>query len=219
MIREKLREIREKIEKACGRAQRDPAEVRLVLITKNVSVDRIREAFDAGIRDFGENRVQELLEKKPRLPPEIRWHFVGSLQTNKVKDLLGEAVLLHSLDRTPLAHEIQKRAAQRNLTVAALLQVNIAGEATKSGFSPAEAEKAFGELREFSQIRIRGLMTIGPLTEDLKKVRESFRALRLLRDALGLWELSMGMSSDFEIAVEEGATILRIGTAVFGERK
>lgn len=193
-------------------------------MTKNVPVERIREAFEAGIRDLGENRVQELVKKKTELPAEIRWHFIGHLQTNKVKSVLGETALLHSLDRIALAEEIQKQAQKRNLTVDTLVQVNTSGEMTKSGFQPEEVEEALERLKSFDRIRIRGLMTIAPTSQD--PVRDCFRRLLILRDKiqekfsdLDLYHLSMGMSSDFEIAVEEGATILRIGTAVFGERK
>lgn len=197
-----------------------------MLVTKTVGVDRIREAFEAGARDFGENRVQELRAKKPGLPPEIRWHFQGRLQTNKVKSLLGEVMLLHSLDRMELAQEIQKQAEKKNLNMDVLLQVNTTQEATKAGFSPVEMEAVMEKLKSFDRLRIRGLMTIGPLTKDEKLVRASFQKLRILGDRLqrifptpSPFHLSMGMSSDFETAIEEGATMVRIGTAVFGDRE
>ncbi len=197
-----------------------------VLVAKNVPANRIQEAFDLGCRDFGENRVQEFLGKRGALPRDIHWHFVGHLQTNKVKSLLGEIELLHSLDRMELAGEIEKQAEKRNFTVKALLQVNTSGEATKSGFEPDQTEEVLSALKESRRIKIEGLMTIGPLTEDQETIRASFRKLRLLRDRLRerfpempLKELSMGMSLDFEIAIEEGATLLRIGTAVFGARQ
>lgn len=197
-----------------------------MLVTKSVPPERVREAFEAGARDFGENRVQEFLRKKNGLPSGIHWHFQGGLQTNKVKPLLGEITLLHSLDRTHLAEEIQKQAEKKSLTVEALVQVNTSGEATQSGFGSEEVSGAVDRLRAFSQIRLRGLMTIGPFTDDAARVRACFRKLRDLRDRLKKqfpeidWgHLSMGMSSDFEIAIEEGATIVRVGTAVFGERK
>ncbi len=200
----------------------------LVLVTKDVPSEKIQEAFEAGARDFGENRVQELFEKKSQLSSEIRWHFVGRLQTNKVKSLLGEVVLLHSLDRMGLAHELEKQAEKRNRTVEALLQVNTTGEATKAGFPPEALDQAMEDLRRFSRIRISGLMTIGPPPASFleEQIRLCFRQLRTFRDQLrkkfpdlNLPQLSMGMSQDFEIAVEEGSTIVRIGTAVFGERK
>lgn len=196
-------------------------------MTKTVPPDKLREAFGAGVLDFGENRVQELLGKKSELPPEIRWHFVGHLQTNKVKFLLGEVVLLHSLDRIELAQEIQKQAEKKKISVEALVQVNTTGEASKSGFPPGEVDEAIEQISKFSQIKLRGLMTIGPWGGDECSIRASFEKLRILRDRLNrnssaggrIRELSMGMSSDFEMAIEEGATLLRIGTAVFGERQ
>lgn len=214
-----------RIEKAARRAGANPAEITLVLVSKNVSTPLIEGAYKAGARDFGENRVQELLEKKPCLPGEIQWHFVGHLQTNKVKSVLGEVALLHSLDRISLAEEIQKYSEKKNLTVEVLIQVNTTGEASKSGFAPEEVEGALEKLKPMNRIRIQGLMTLGPLTDNQEAIRGSFRKLWTLRGKLqkkfpdlSLTRLSMGMSSDFEIAVEEGATILRIGTAVFGEK-
>ena len=208
-------------------------------MTKNVPVEKIRQAYESGVRDFGENRVQEWLEKVgaglPRpvqgegtspLPSDIRWHFVGHLQTNKVKSILGGVHLLHSLDRPALAEEIQRQAERKNLSVDALIQVNTSGEPTKSGFAPGEVLEAAQKLLGLNRIRLRGLMAIGPLTENEGQIRECFRALGRLRDEMkslvgAIYELpllSMGMSSDFETAIEEGANFVRIGTAVFGER-
>lgn len=228
-IQETLKEIQERIRRRAERSGRDPASIQVVWVTKNVPPARIQEAFDAGARDFGENRVQEWLEKRPKLPQEIRWHFVGRLQTNKVKSLLAEEPVpfLHSLDRMELAEEIEKQAEKRNVQVEALIQVNTSGEAAKAGFAPEETGRALEKLKDFDRIRIRGLMTIGPFTEEEEKIRASFRKLCELRGILGTvlsenrpqsFHLSMGMSSDFEIAVEEGATLLRIGTALFGKR-
>lgn len=226
MIKERLIRVQERIQEAAVRSRRNPAEVALILVSKTVPPEGIQEAFEAGARDFGENRVQELLKKKPGLPPEIRWHFQGHLQTNKVKFLLGEVEWLHSLDRVGLAREIEKQAEKRNLAVDALLQVNTTREPTKSGCAPEEVGETLGKMSGFSRIRIRGLMTIGPLTQDERLIRKSFGDLRKLRDKMvqefpdkELQELSMGMSSDFEIAIEEGSTMVRIGTAVFGERR
>lgn len=218
-------------------------------MTKTVPPERLREAFEAGVRDFGENRVQELLAKKPQLPGEIRWHFQGRLQTNKVKSLLGEITLLHSLDRIALTDEIQKQAEKKNIQVDVLVQVNTSGEATKSGFAPEEVEEAVEKIIHFDRIRVKGLMTIGPMPNAMThastaQTRECFRKLRLLREKIEKLlqpltptlspsrgegrvrgqdhrhlHLSMGMSADFEAAIEEGATIVRIGTAVFGKRE
>lgn len=212
------------------------------MATKNVSVQRIREAYDAGARDFGENRAQELLGKTGELPKDVRWHFIGHLQTNKAKWVVGacgNTSLLHSLDRMELAQEIQKQAEKKNVTVDALLQVNTSGESTKSGVRPEEAKALCEKIIPLNRLRLQGLMTIGPtpggtvlagtlLGTDPRSFAPSrtvpLRKLRELRDELqnefriNLPHLSMGMSSDFEIAIEEGATMVRIGTAVFGER-
>ena len=202
----------------------------MVLVTKTVAGDLIREAFEAGHRDFGENRVQELGGKIALLPREIQWHFIGHLQTNKVRSLVkwmehGERpVLIHSLDRWELAELLQKEAEREDLTLSVLLQVNTSREAPKSGFLPEEFEAALGKISLLERLQIKGLMTIGPLTENEGEIRKSFQTLRRLKEnfekkvSKSSWELSMGMSSDFEIAVEEGATMLRIGTAVFGVR-
>ncbi|MBI1978316.1 MAG: YggS family pyridoxal phosphate-dependent enzyme [Candidatus Omnitrophica bacterium] len=220
-----LRDVKERIGRACQRVGRNPEEVLLILVTKGVEPKRIREAYEFGMRHFGENRVQEFIEKKQHLPSDIRWHFIGSLQANKVKFLIGQVVLIHSCDRLDLAQEIQKQAQKHNRAVEVLLQVNTSQEQTKHGFSPDKVEEGVSEISAFDRIRIRGLMTIGPNTAEESQIRGSFRALRLLRDDLKFkfpdvdWRyLSMGMSSDFEIAIEEGANLLRIGTAVFGPR-
>lgn len=209
-------------------------EIKLVLVTKGISVSIIREAYEAGIRDFGENRVQELTEKKKELPSDICWHMIGRLQTNKVKALLSDVRahgcapvhLIHSLDRPELAAAIERQAEQKNIReVPCLVQVNASGEATKAGFRPEEVASFVEGLKKESRIQIKGLMTIGPLSEDLETIRQAFRKAALLKKDLmqkfpekdwGI--LSMGMSGDWPSAIEEGATCLRIGTAVFGER-
>lgn len=184
----------------------------------------MQEACGLGFRDFGENRVQEFLEKKELLPGDVRWHFIGHLQTNKVKNVLGTARLIHSLDRMSLAEEIQKQAEKKNIFVDALIEVNTSGEASKSGFRPEETAP-LQQLMKFNRIRLHGLMTIGPMPPSSEeKIRMCFKTLRSLRDQWRadfpeMQHLSMGMSSDFETAIEEGATMIRIGTAVFGEGK
>lgn len=225
-LQRNIEEVRERIGKAVQKTGRRPEEVTLVLVTKTIAPNVIQEAFEAGFRDFGENRVQELLSKKPVLPKECRWHLIGHLQTNKVKSILGEVVSIQSLDRLALAEEVQKQAEKKNLQVGALVQVNTSGEATKSGFTPEEVESALEKIKSFDRIQVRGFMTIGPFTKEEQPIRECFQKLRSLRERLkarfsdmDLKDLSMGMSSDFEMAIEEGATIVRIGTAVFGERK
>lgn len=210
----------EKIRKAVG------SRARLVLISKTVDEDRIREAYEAGIRDFGENKVQELLQKKPNLPADIQWHFVGHLQTNKVKEVISNAVLIHSVDSIYLAKEIEKVSAKLNRITDILIQVNTSGEASKFGLKPEELEDAVGEMTRFSHLRINGLMTIGPNSKDEKKIRASFKLLRDLQKKMKTYypdlnwsELSMGMSDDYPAAIEEGSTIIRLGRAVFGDRK
>lgn len=225
MIRDHLKNIEleiERLKRACGRGGEN---VRLVLVTKNVPPDRIREAYEAGHLDFGENRVKELLEKKPQFPDDVRWHFVGHLQTNKVKDVVGKAVLIHSVDSVHLAKELEKVSGKSNQMTEVLLEVNTSGEASKFGFKIDELEDSVAELTRFSHLRIKGLMTVGPLTKDESKIRASFRLLRTVQEKLKAlypdldWqELSMGMSDDYPIAIQEGATLLRIGRAVFGER-
>ncbi len=225
MIERALAVVTKRIHQACALVGRDPKEIELVLVTKSVDPARVKQAYDLGARNFGENRVQELLTKKEELPKDIRWHFIGSLQSNKIKPLIGHVALIHSLDRIELARELEKQAAKQNLTADVLIQVNTSHEETKHGFEPEAVEDAAHKMSQFKHLKARGLMTIGPLTADSQRTRESFRLLRTLQVRLkqnfpqGDWHyLSMGMSSDFEIAIAEGANLLRIGTAVFGAR-
>ena len=206
------------LKKAAGKTQ-------IVLVTKTVPAEKIQEALACGMRDFGENRVQELLEKQALLPADIRWHMTGHLQTNKVKQVVGRVALIHSLDSLELAEEIERQAGLQNIkSVPCLIQVNSSGEVSKSGLKPEAVEKFAGDLKT-KAIEIQGLMTIGPLTEDAGKIRQAFRAVRELQQSLRKkfpgknWDtLSMGMSSDYKIAIEEGSTMIRVGTAVFGPR-
>lgn len=225
-LKERWNRIDSAIAQAASRVSRKREEIRVVLVTKTFSVPEVAAAYGMGFRDFAENRVQELLEKKESLPEDIRWHFIGQLQTNKVKQILGEVVLIHSLDRLELAEEIERIAGKKSLEkVDCLVQVNSSGEASKSGCRMAEAEALVGGLGSFRRIQTHGLMAIGPLTDDREKIRENFRAVQRLQGELQSkfperdWTiLSMGMSGDYEIAVEEGATLLRLGTAFFGPR-
>lgn len=215
--------LRDSIESTARRAGRPPAEIKFILVTKTVAPQTIEEAFLAGVTDFGENRVQELLSKKKLLPSSLNWHMIGHLQTNKVRQVLGEVVLLHSLDRPELGREVEKQAALKKIPeVPCLLQINLGG---KSGFLPEAAADFAAGLKPGSPVRIKGLMTIGPLTEKEEEVRQAFRRAALLQSKFKKemprhdWSvLSMGMSGDYKIAIEEGATLLRIGTAVFGSR-
>lgn len=204
---------------ACGR---DPSDVTIVAVTKTVGVGEIRAALAAGVRDFGENRVQEFLGKYG-LFPEARWHFIGSLQTNKVKDVVGKAHLIHSVDSAKLLNHIERRAAERGVVQPVLLQVNVSGEASKHGLAIGDLPDVLAEAGHLESVEVRGLMTMAPLARaedvrwvfrELREVRDSLRAR--LPDRVELEHLSMGMSGDFRVAVEEGATIVRIGRAIFG---
>jgi len=212
-----LAEIERRILRACERSGRSPEEVAVVAVTKGVAPERIEEAFRLGLRHFGENRVQEAREKVPRLGHlPITWHMVGHLQSNKAKLALSLFQFFHSVDSLKLAQVLDSRSQTK---VPVLLQVNVSGESTKFGVSPEEAPAVAEAISKLPHLELKGLMTIAPLVTDPEEVRPVFRRLRELRDALGLRELSMGMSEDFEVAVEEGATIVRLGRAIFGERR
>ncbi len=217
--------VLDRIGRACERAGRDPSEVLLLGASKTVPPERIREFYDCGLKVFGENRVQEFLGKWESLKAlGIEWHFIGRLQSNKVKYLLGKVSLIHSLDRESLAREISKRASAFGTEQECLIEVNVGGEETKGGVSPEELEGFTELVLSLEGIKVKGLMSIPPYREDPEEVRPYFARLRELRDRLSdrmgikLVELSMGMSHDFEVAIEEGATIVRVGTALFGER-
>jgi len=194
-----------------------PSSVTLVAVSKTQPARAIREAYAAGQRDFGENYAQEWREKADALAdlPDLRWHFVGGLQTNKVKYLAGRVHAIHAVDREDLAREISRRFAQRGAVARVFLEVNTGGEATKSGCAPDELERLAAAVRPLPSVALVGLTCIPPPGDD---PRPHFRLLRALRDRLGLPELSMGMSADWRVAIEEGATVIRIGTAIFGER-
>jgi len=218
--------IKSEIQKACTKVRRDPSEVKLLAVSKTFSVETIKAAYAAGQRLFGENRVQELCQKASLLPPDIEWHLIGTLQRNKVKDVVGKVALIHSVDSLPLAQEINKQALKRNLSVNILLQVNIAEEESKHGFALEEIAAKVKAMCQLPGIKIRGLMTIAPFTENPEEVRLVFRQLKMLAESLEkmrlpevqMQELSMGMSGDFGVAVEEGATLVRIGSRIFGTR-
>lgn len=217
----RVEEVRARIAVAAARAGRSPAEVKLVAVTKGVPPERIAEAIDAGVLDFGENRVQELVSKAEALPG-ARWHMIGTLQRNKVRHVVGRVVLLHSVDSLALLEAIAARARSLGLTQDVLLEVNTSGERTKHGLAPDEVRAAGIEAVRVPGVRLRGLMTIGP-EGDVGAARACFRLLRELGDRIsdaapGADGLSMGMSGDFEAAVEEGATIVRVGSAIFGPR-
>lgn len=224
--------VREKIRLACAKAGRDPETVLLLGVSKTKPYSALQEAYSYGIHDFGENKVQEIREKYEMMledslmkdcPP--RFHMIGTLQKNKVKYLPGKVVLIHSVDSLPLSLEIEKEYAKKETTAKILLEVNVAKEASKSGFSLEELEAVVTELAKLPHVLVCGLMTVAPFTEDAEENRPVFRSLReaLLSlqkkfPALPLTELSMGMSGDYEVAVEEGATIVRVGSFIFGKR-
>lgn len=212
-----IEEVRRRIRSACERAGRSTEGVTIVAISKGFPPQAVEEAFSCGLRHFGENRVQEAESKVHALAHlGATWHMVGHLQTNKVKSALSLFSMIHSVDSLRLGEGLQQRAWD---TIPVLLQVNVAREETKFGFSPEEVFPAFKELTGLSHLDIRGLMTVAPVAADPEEVRPVFRRLRQLNEALGLKELSMGMSDDFEVAVEEGATLLRLGRCIFGERE
>jgi pyridoxal phosphate enzyme (YggS family) len=214
-----IEEVQRRIAGACQRSHRSPNEIKLVAITKAAEVPAIRAAFNSGIRDFGENRVQEAEDKIAQLTnlkSVVTWHMVGHLQSNKAKSAVELFDIIHSVDSVRLA-EILNRRAEKPLPV--LLEVNVSREATKGGFSIVEIEAAVKAIKQLPHLKVLGLMTVAPFVTDPEEVRPVFRKLRELRDSYGLEHLSMGMTDDFEVAVEEGATMLRIGRAIFGERR
>jgi pyridoxal phosphate enzyme (YggS family) len=225
-IQVKLNGILQDMRFACEKVGRDPHSVQLIAVSKTQSADRVREAAMCGQRHFGENYVQEFLEKHEALQDlDLRWHFIGHLQTNKVKMIVGKVDYIHSIDSIKLAQEVSKRAVALNLTQKILLQVNLAGEASKGGFSRDEVKVSFAEIAALPGISVDGLMMIPPPVDNPEDSREQFRELRLLAEALGLsrrhdaLQLSMGMTGDFAVAIEEGATLVRVGTAIFGARR
>lgn len=223
MIAENIKLLRERIERKCREVNRDYNEIKLIAVSKTFGIEEIQKVYDEGLRDFGENKAQELAAKF-ELNNKISWHFIGHLQRNKVRFVVPAASYIHSVDSLQLAFDINKYAAKLNKVQKILLQVKTSDEETKSGVeNELELIDLANYCNDLANIELTGLMTIAPLTEDANLIRQSFRQLRKLRDDLksnGLKadELSMGMTSDFEIAIEEGATMLRIGSAIFGER-
>lgn len=223
-IKENIARLKDRIKQATERVGRRPEEITIVAVTKTVPADIIQQAIDCGIEIIGENRIQEAKEKFPIIGNRVKWHMVGHLQTNKVKDALKIFNLIHSLDSLKLAEEIEKRALE---PVDCLIEVNTSKEPTKFGIKPEDLFNFYELLKDFKKIRIQGLMTIGPgwAVTDPEASRTSFRLLHDLRDELAqaydqeFPMLSMGMTSDFEVAIEEGSNMIRIGTAIFGPRK
>ena len=225
-IKENILRLRKEVFTAALKAGRNPDDIKIIAVTKHVSIERIREAVQEDIIDLGENRVQELLTKQPHLGPGINWHHIGHLQTNKVKSVVGQVSLIHSLDSWRLACDIDRRSREIGIVSDVLVQVNVSQEESKYGLNPAEVMDFVGSGRNLAGLSFKGLMTIAPLVEDPEKVRRYFRELKKLYDLIRervpevpMVYLSMGMSNDYCIAVEEGANILRVGTAIFGSRR
>lgn len=225
-IPKNLEHIRRRIVQASERAGRPPEEVTLIAVSKTVGADLINAAVAAGADTLGENRVQEVLAKRDAVPPEVSWHLIGHLQTNKVRQIIDKVALIHSLDSRHLAEELQKRAEQMDLTVKVLVEVNVGAEDSKFGLSPDQVAPFLKSLSDLDRVHILGLMTVAPFLEDLESVRMVFRSLKRLFDEMKelnlpnvqMLHLSMGMTHDFEVAIEEGATMVRVGTGIFGAR-
>ena len=226
MFSERYQEVEKKIEEACRRAGRSRREITLIAVSKTKPAEAVREAMAAGQLDFGENKAQEMCAKKEACPPAARWHFIGNLQKNKVKYVVGNAVMIHSVSSVPLAEEIERIAAKKGLSVPVLAEVNIAAEATKHGIGREEAVSLARAIGELPHLQLRGLMCIAPPAEDPEENRPYFAAMRALKEEINalklpkvfLTELSMGMSGDYTVAIEEGASFVRVGSALFGER-
>lgn len=221
-----IMQIRSRIEAACRRAERDPNAVKLIAVSKIKPAEDIEQAYQAGQLMFGESYVQEFRDKSPQVKEPVEWHFIGGLQSNKVKYLRGKVAMIHSVDRLSLAAEIDRQWAKTDQPADVLLQVNVGDEASKSGCAIDDLEQLARQVAALPNLRIRGLMCLPPNCEEAEQVRPFFRKLRNLSEAINklqlsgvqMNELSMGMSGDFEVAVEEGATLVRVGTAIFGER-
>ena len=227
-MKEGLEDTQQAIINAARRAGRDPSEVTLVVVGKTKPASMIRELYDLGVRDFGENKVQELTAKYEELPKDIRWHMIGHLQSNKVKYIVDKVAMIHSVDSLRLAQVIEKEAVKKDVDhIDVLLEVNVSGEESKYGMTPAEVEQQIDQFLDLKRVRIRGFMTVAPFAEDPEEVRPYFKRLKQLSvdiqnktidNNIDVGLLSMGMSGDFEAAIEEGASFVRVGTRIFGAR-
>ena len=226
MIQENIKLVEENIKKACEKVGRDVNEVTLIAVSKTKPYTAIEEALPTGVKDYGENKVQELCDKYEILPKDIKWHMIGHLQRNKVKYLVGKASLIHSVDSIRLAEQIEKEYAKADEIANILIEVNMAQEESKFGITSEETEQLVREIAKFPHIRIKGLMTIAPYTDNPESNRVYFRNIKKLSfdienkniDNVSMSVLSMGMTGDYQVAVEEGATLVRVGTGIFGER-
>lgn len=226
MITENLEQVRKNIDEACRMAGRDPKEVTLIAVSKTKPVSMLKEAYDAGARCFGENKVQEIMDKHPQLPEDIQWHMIGHLQRNKVKYIVDKVSMIHSVDSLRLAQTIEQEAAKHNVCVPVLLEVNVAQEESKFGLKMDEVLPLIETIADFPHIKVQGLMTIAPYVENAEDNRDFFRQLKKLSvdieakniNNVSMSVLSMGMTGDYQVAVQEGATMVRVGTGIFVER-
>ena len=224
-LQDRLKLLWQSIESSATKTGRDTASIRLIPASKGVTPEVLSQAYEIGLRVFGENRVQEAREKQPLLPADTEWHFIGGLQRNKAREAVRLFSLIHSVDTPELAQELDRRAGQAVKVQSLLIEVNVGGETTKHGTEPEDAGSLIETVLKLKHLDLKGFMTVAPYDEDLEKVRPCFTRLRSLRDEMeikygvSLPELSMGMSHDYQVAIEEGATLVRIGTALFGSRK
>ncbi len=226
MLKDHLKQVEDNIAKACARAGRDRSEVTLIAVSKTKPVEMLQEIYDEGVRTFGENKVQEICEKYEQLPRDIEWHMIGHLQRNKVKQVIDKAALIHSVDSYRLAQEISVQAQKKNLCMPILIEVNIAQEESKFGIFADDTIQLVEEIAALPNLEIKGLMTIAPFVTDPEENRTYFRQIKQLSvdiknkniDNVSMDVLSMGMTGDYEVAIEEGATMVRVGTGIFGAR-
>lgn len=226
MLKENLANVQKNISEACKKAGRDESEVTLIAVSKTKPVEMLQEIYDTGIRTFGENKVQEMMDKEAVMPKDIQWHMIGHLQRNKVKYLMGKAALIHSVDSMRLAEEISAQSVKHQVETDILVEVNIAEEESKFGINKEEAIQLVTDISKLPNIRIKGLMTIAPFVDDPEDNRKYFKQIKQLSvdiknkniDNVSMGILSMGMTGDYMVAIEEGATMVRVGTGIFGER-
>ncbi|MEQ2371848.1 YggS family pyridoxal phosphate-dependent enzyme [Blautia sp. CLA-JM-H16] len=226
MVAENLIQVQKNIEEACKKVNRDPDEVTLIAVSKTKPVEMLKEAYEAGARVFGENKVQEIVDKYDQMPSDVKWHMIGHLQRNKVKYIVDKVAMIHSVDSLRLAETIEKEAEKKNVVVPILIEVNVAEEESKFGLKPEEVLSFIEQIADFSHIQIKGLMTIAPYVENAEENREIFRELKKLSvdiaakniNNVTMSVLSMGMTGDYMVAVQEGATMVRVGTGIFGAR-
>ena len=217
-LKDNLNDVESRVLKACERAGRDRKDVTLIAVSKTKPASMIEEFYGLGVRDFGENKVQEMCDKMEILPKDIRWHMIGHLQTNKVKYIVGKVYMIHSVDTLHLAEAISKEAVKKGVNVRITVEINVGEEASKFGEGLDKASDLVNSIRLLPNLSVVGLMCIAPFVEDAELNREHFKNLKNMASSLGLSELSMGMSGDFEVAIEEGSTYVRVGTSLFGKR-